>query len=59
MRPNMHTESRQSHSAIAANDATNVANKYYKGDKSMAASDEKALYTLQTTPTSKNAQERQ
>jgi hypothetical protein len=58
-RPHMHIEYRPSHSAITHNDATIVANEYNKGDKSMAASDEKAFCTLQTTPTSKNAQERQ
>jgi hypothetical protein len=41
------------------NDATIVDHKYNKCDKSMAASDETTLYILQTTPTSKNAQERQ
>jgi hypothetical protein len=58
-RPHMHIKYRPSHSAITENDATIVANEYNKGDKSMAASDEKAFCTLQTTPASKNAQERQ
>jgi hypothetical protein len=55
----VYAESRPSHSAIAANDYTIVANEYNKGNKSIAPSDEKAFYTLQTTPTSKNAQGRQ
>jgi phytoene dehydrogenase-like protein len=58
-RPHMHIESRPSHSAIGAYDATIVANEYNKCDKSMAPSGGKAFYTLQTTPTSTDAQERQ